>query len=68
VQSHGHGPSGASTFSVEPIPAETESEEQAEVLDSRLPLGAMFFGDPENMAFSAPLAFRGMERPLPLLE
>ena len=35
------------------LPTETESEEQAEVLDS-LPLGAMFFGDPERLASVMP--------------
>lgn len=33
VRFHGHGPPGASTFNIEPVP-----------------LGAMFFGDPENIA------------------
>ena len=56
VHSHGHGPPGASTFNVEPAPVETDSEEYAEVLDS-LPLGAMFFGDPEKLtsASSCPI-------------
>ena len=41
VASQGQGPPGASSFNVEPVPlTETDSEEQAEVLDS-LPLGAM---------------------------
>ena len=53
VKSHGQGPPGASTFNVEPIPLETDSDEQAEVLDS-LPLGAMFFGDSEKLTSGRP--------------
>ena len=46
VVSRGIGLPGASSFNVELVP-ETDSEEQAEVLDS-LPLGAMYFEDPEQ--------------------
>ena len=54
VRSHGQGPPGASTFNMEPVPlTETDSEEQAEVLDS-LPLGAISFGDPEKLTSVAP--------------
>ena len=49
VKSQGQGPPGTSTFSVEPVSLEEiNSDEHAEVLDS-LPLGAMFFGDPERL-------------------
>ena len=54
VKSQGQGPPGTSTFNVEPVSlVETDSEEGAEVLDS-LPLGAMFFGDPERLTSARP--------------
>ena len=53
VHSHGNGPPGTSTFNIEPAAVEEESEESPEVLDS-LPLGAMFFGDPEHLTSSFP--------------
>ena len=46
VKSYGQGPPGTSAFNVEPV-QETD-EEQTEVLDS-LPLGAVSFGDPEQV-------------------
>ena len=45
VMSRGHGLPRASSFNIEPVP-ETDSEEQV-VLDS-LPLGAVYFKDPEQ--------------------
>ena len=54
VKSQGQGPPGTSTFNVEPVSlVETDSEEGAEVLDS-LPLGTMFFGDPERLTSTWP--------------
>ena len=39
---------------MEPVPlTDTDSDEQPEVLDS-LPLGAMFFGDPDRLTFIQP--------------
>ena len=51
VKSSGHGPPGKAAFNMEPIV--TESDEQTEVLDS-LPLGAMFFGNPEKLTSVLP--------------
>ena len=49
VRSQGRGPPGASSFNVEPVPfTETDSDDDAEILDS-LPLGALFFGDPDRL-------------------
>ena len=49
VKSQGRGPPGASSFNVEPVPfPEIDSDDHAEILDS-LPLGAMFFGDKNQM-------------------
>ena len=49
IKLNGRGPPGASTFSVEPVPAAgTESDDHSEILDS-LPLGAVSLetDDPE---------------------
>ena len=54
MKSQGQGPPGASTFNVKPISlTETDSEEQAEVLES-LPLGAICFGDSEKLTSMQP--------------
>ena len=53
VKSKGQGPPGASSFNVEPVLLETDMEDHVEILDS-LPLGAMFFGDPESQASVIP--------------
>ena len=54
IKLSGQGPPGKSAFSVEPVPlTDTESEEQAEILDS-LPLGAICFGDSENLTSIRP--------------
>ena len=48
IKSQGRGPLGASSFNMEPMTlVETDSDEQPEILDS-LPLGALFFGDPDR--------------------
>ena len=54
VKSQGRGPPGASSFNVEPVPfTEVDSDDHAEILDS-LPLGAMFFGDKDQMTRALP--------------
>ena len=54
VRSQGQGPPGTSAFSMEPTQtAETDSDEPEEVLDS-LPLGAMCFGDSEQLTSVQP--------------
>ena len=54
VKSQGRGPPGASSFNLEPVHlSETDSDDQPEILDS-LPLGAMFFGDPDRLTSVQP--------------
>ncbi|KAF8804895.1 hypothetical protein BYT27DRAFT_7243553 [Phlegmacium glaucopus] len=49
MSKNGSRPPGAATFNIEPVPVtETESDDFVEVLDS-LPLGAMYFGDSEQI-------------------
>ena len=53
VKSKGQGPPGASSFNVKPVLLKTDMEDHVEILDS-LPLGAMFFGEPERQALVRP--------------
>ena len=58
VKSKGSGPPGSSAFNLEPVSiVETDSEEHIEVLDS-LPLGAICFGDSEQIASVMPWSLR----------
>ena len=54
VKSGGSKPPGASTFNIEPTAmADDELDNHVEVLES-LPLGAVFFGDNEQLASVLP--------------